>query len=94
MAGTRTPAALAGDLWLIESEGRPADHFEKMLAHVASAKAKDCLALVRQTVDPDKMVIVVVGDAAKLKADLETIAPVSVVAAKSTQGDAASTKTN
>ena len=34
---------------------------------------------VRRTIDPSKMVIVVVGDAAKIKDELETIAPVTVV---------------
>ena len=82
-AGNReTPQALAGDLWLIESENLPANHFEMMLSHVAASTAKDCLKLIRRTVDPSKMLIVVVGDAAKLKADLETIAPVTVVPTK------------
>ncbi len=82
-AGKReTPQALAGDLWLIEAEDLSTDHFEKMLSRVAATKAKDCLKLVRQTAKPSKMVIVVVGDANKLKQDLEEIAPVTVVSIK------------
>ncbi len=82
-AGKReTPQALAGDLWLIEAEDLSTDHFEKMLSHVAATKAKDCLKLIRRTVEPSKMVIVVVGDANKLKQDLEEIAPVTVVSSR------------
>ena len=82
-AGNReTPQAVAGDLWLIEAERLPRDHFEKMLAHVSTASARDCLDLIARTVDPEQMVIVVVGDASELKADLESIAPVTVVSRK------------
>jgi hypothetical protein len=34
---------------------------------------------VKETLDPTKLVIVIVGPADKLKADLEKIAPVTVV---------------
>ncbi len=79
-AGKReTPQALAADLWLIESEDLPEDHFEQMLSAVAATTAERCLTLIRQTVDPAKMVIVVAGDAAKLKAELETVATVTVI---------------
>ena len=82
-AGNReTPQAVAGDLWLIEAERLPRDHFEKMLAHVSTASARDCLDLIARTVDPEQMVIVVVGDASELKAGLESIAPVTVVSRK------------
>ena len=82
-AGKReTPQALADDLWLIEAEDLPVDHFERMLTHVSATKAENCLELVRKTIDPSKMVIVVVGDATKLKEDLEKIAPVTIVSGK------------
>jgi hypothetical protein len=37
--------------------------------------------LVRETIEPSKLVIIVVGEAEKLKEGLEQIAPVTVVAA-------------
>jgi zinc protease len=77
--GRETPQAVAADLWLIESEHLPADYYERMLARVAATTADDCLRVVRQTIDPSKLVIVVVGDAKALEADLAKIAPVTVV---------------
>ncbi len=74
-----TPQQLAGELWQIESEGLPADHFETMLQEIGNATPEDCLQLARETLDPDKLVVVVVGEAAKIQADLEEIAPVTVV---------------
>jgi zinc protease len=77
-----TPQQIAGDLWLIESQGLGADYLEKLLGGIAKAKQTDCERLVRETIEPSKLVIVVVGEAEKLKEGLEKIAPVTVVAAK------------
>ena len=74
-----TPQQLAGDLWLIESNDLPPDHFEAMLEAIRTTSPQDCQQLVRDRLDPQKLTIVVVGDAAKLQQDLEKIAPVTVV---------------
>jgi zinc protease len=76
-----TPQAVAADLWLIQSQDLPADYLEQLLKGVAATTAEDCTRLVRETVDPGKMVVVVVGPADELKADLEKIAPLTVVEA-------------
>jgi predicted Zn-dependent peptidase len=47
---------------------------------VNAADEAKCLALANKTINPDQLTIVVVGDAEKIKADLEKIAPVTVVA--------------
>ena len=79
-AGKReTPQAVAQDLWYLEDNNLPADYFDKMLLHVERTTAKNCLALATDSVDPEKLVIVVVGDADKIKTDLEKIAPVTVI---------------
>ncbi len=79
-AGEReTPQSLAGDLWLIESEGLPEDYYKRMLESVQSTDADTCAAFAQHTLDTDKMVIVVVGPADALKEELETIAPVTVI---------------
>jgi zinc protease len=78
-AAHETPAAVAGDLWLLESEGLPSDWFNKMLAKVATVSADECADFVRKTIDDSHLVIVVVGEADKLKKPLEAIAPVTVV---------------
>jgi zinc protease len=76
-----TPQQVASDLWLIESQGLPADYFERMLERVARTDAAACMKLVRETIEPAKAVVVVVGDADKVRQDLEKIAPVTLVKA-------------
>lgn len=75
-----TPQQVAGDLWLVESNALGNDYFERLLSTIAAATDADCLALAKKTLNPDKMIVVVAGDASALKADLESIAPVTVVA--------------
>jgi zinc protease len=80
-----TPQAVAADLWLIQSQDLPADFLEQLLGGVAAATADDCTRLVSETIDPAKMIVVVVGPADELKADLEKIAPVLVVEPEAAQ---------
>jgi zinc protease len=79
--GRETPQQIAGDLWLIESQGLGEDYLERLLGGIAKTKRTDCERLVRETIEPGKLVIIVVGEAGKLKEGLEKIAPVTVVAA-------------
>jgi zinc protease len=80
--GRETPQQIASDLWLIESQGLGEDYLERLLGGIAKAKRTDCEHLVRETIEPSKLVIVIVGEAEKLKEGLEKIAPVTVVAVK------------
>ncbi len=77
-----TPQQVARDLWLIESQKLGDDYLERLLAKIAQTTEEDCGNLVDDTLNPDKMIIVVVGDAAKIKDQLWEIAPVTVVAAQ------------
>jgi zinc protease len=74
-----TPQQVANEFWEAELYRLPEDHFERTLARAATVTPEDCLALAKATVDPTKLVIVVVGDAGKLKEELEKVAPVTVV---------------
>lgn len=74
-----TPQQMASELWTIQSYGLPADHFEQTLQRVAQTDAAACQRLVRDLVDPGRLVVVVVGDPGKLQKDLEKVAPVTVV---------------
>jgi len=76
------PQQIASDLWLIESQQLGEDYLERLLAGIAETEREDCERLVRETIKPDNLVIVVVGEAGKLKEPLEAIAPVTVVKAK------------
>ncbi len=79
--GREIPQQVASDLWLIESQGLGDDYLERLLSGIAKAKQTDCERLAQNTLEPDKLVIVVVGEADKLKEELEKIAPVTVVSA-------------
>ena len=57
----------------------PQDHVAQTLAKVVKIGPDECVSLAREAIDPTKLIIVVVGSAEKLKADLEKIAPVTVV---------------
>lgn len=74
-----TPQQVASDLWTIESEGLPADYFQRQLAGIAATTGENCSQLAQAAVDPERLVIVVVGKAKALQADLEKIAPVTVI---------------
>jgi zinc protease len=74
-----TPQQVANELWDAELYGLPQDHFEQTLARAAAVTPEECVALAKATIDPSKLVVVVVGDAAKLKDELEKVAPVTVV---------------
>ena len=77
-----TPQQVAGDLWLLESENLDKDYYDKLLQTVQNTSAEDCVKLANKTIQPEKVVIVVVGDAAKIKSDLEKLAPLTVVSGK------------
>jgi predicted Zn-dependent peptidase len=79
-----TPQQIAGDMWLIESQSLGDDYLERLLKGIAEAEIEDCKRLTAETIDSDKLVIVVVGEAEKLKEDLEKIAPVTVIEQEST----------
>ncbi len=82
----QTPQQVAGQLWLIESEGLPEDYFERTLEKVSQTDAAGCQQLVRETLNPSKLVIVVVGSADKIQKELEKIAPVTLVKSGSASG--------
>ena len=74
-----TPQAIANDQWLIKTDGLPATYFDDYLAAVAKVTGADLVNAAKQLIDKDKLVIVVVGPADELKAQLKAIAEVEVV---------------
>ena len=74
-----TPQQVAQDLWLIKSQDLGDDYLDRLLHSVQNTTLEDCKNLVDKTINPDKMMIVVTGDAKVLKAPLEKIAPVTLV---------------
>jgi zinc protease len=77
-----TPQQVASELWRAELYGLPSDTVDRNVARATATNAEECLSFAREWIDPTKLVIVVVGSAEKLKAELEKIAPVTVVPGK------------
>lgn len=67
------------DLWIIESEELPTDHFQRYLAAVAATTPASVHQSARNLLDGKSLTIVVVGPADQLQPQLMTIAPVEVV---------------
>ena len=79
-AGDReTPEDIVRDLWLLETQGLPADYFKQYLAGINQTGLSDVKDAAGKLIHKKALVIAVVGEAAKVKADLEKIAPVTVV---------------
>jgi len=79
-AGTReTPQATVGDLWMINYCDLPEDFLDRYLAGIRKCQPADITRAARQLIHPSQVTIVVVGDGAVIKEDLEKIAPVTVV---------------
>jgi zinc protease len=74
-----TPEQIAGQLEHDSLAGLPLDNLQRTFKKIAAADAAQCQALVNRLVKPDHMLIVVVGDAAKIGNDLKAIAPVTVL---------------
>ena len=74
-----TPQSVADDLWLIESHNLSSDYLDRLLKSIAETTASQCTDLAKSTIDPDEMILVVVGNAKEIQNDLEKIAPVTVV---------------
>jgi zinc protease len=74
-----TPEQIAAQLAHEALNGLPLDYLQRSLATIGSATAPQCQALARRIIDPERLVIVVVGDASLVAKDLEAVAPVTVV---------------
>lgn len=74
-----TPASVVADRWVIEYAGLPQDYFKQYLDRVRKTSGDDVLKAAGKLIHPDQLTIVVVGEAEKLKTQLESIAPVQVV---------------
>jgi len=79
-AGEReTPDQIVNDLWMIETQGLPADYFKSYLGAINATTLDQVFKSAGELIDRKKLVIAVVGEAAKVKKSLEEIAPVTVV---------------
>ena len=78
-----SPGQVVGDLWLIEYAGLPKDYLSRFLKGVKSTTVEDVHRVAAKLIDEKELTVVVVGEANAVKADLEKIAPVTVITEQS-----------
>jgi zinc protease len=66
-----TPGQIADRLDRLFSDGRPADFYDRFVARVAAVRAEDVRNVARETIRPDRLAIVIVGDVAKIRPEIE-----------------------
>ena len=74
-----TPQAVAARLWSLELNDLPDDYWTRYLAAIAGMTSDAVADAAHELLDPDHMVVVVVGDADAVKESLEEIAEVELV---------------
>ncbi|GMV99823.1 MAG: hypothetical protein AMXMBFR84_09620 [Candidatus Hydrogenedentota bacterium] len=74
-----TPGDNVREMWKIQINGLPKDYLQRVVEGYKATTPEQVQDIATTLVHPDKMLIVVLGDAAKVKEGLETIAPVTVV---------------
>lgn len=74
-----TPQQAADYQWIIDSYGLPKDYLRQAMDAYKKATRDDVRHIAEDVIDLDKVVIVVAGDAAKTKENLEKIAPVTII---------------
>jgi zinc protease len=77
-----TPQSRADAIWLLLEQGLPPDYYRKAFDGYRNATADRALAVAKEHIHPERMLIVVAGDAKRIQEGLEKIAPVEVVTAK------------
>jgi len=74
-----TPGEVASQFARLTVNGLPLDYVQKTFAAIARTEAPQCQALVEHFVDPEHLLIVVVGDASRVSTNLQSIAAVTVL---------------
>jgi predicted Zn-dependent peptidase len=78
-----TMAAVMGGMEAIVLYHRPDNYYETLAGRYRALTAPELDAAAKAAIDPDKLTWVVIGDAAKVKPQLDTLGiPVEVVTAK------------
>ena len=77
--GLETPGQIADRWWNLLVWGLPENWYTDYQKGLISTSDPAVLRSAAERIDPSRLVIVVVGKAADIKADLERIAPVEVV---------------
>ncbi|MCD6288096.1 MAG: insulinase family protein, partial [Candidatus Hydrogenedentes bacterium] len=65
--------------WFIENNNLPKDYLNRSIKGYKTTGPDDVVRVADTRVDPDRLAIVIVGDADAVRSQLETIAPVTVI---------------
>ncbi|HEY6866537.1 MAG TPA: insulinase family protein [Candidatus Eisenbacteria bacterium] len=79
-----TLAARAAQWLAADHYGLPAEFFERYHERIGAIGAQDAAAAARHWIDPSRLVVVVVGPAARIKPQLDALGPVDVLAPPTT----------
>jgi zinc protease len=74
-----TPQDVVGDLWRLRLHGLEPDYYERYLAGIVAVTPTEVQHTAADLIDPDNLIIVVVGNAAELKPQLESIGTVHLI---------------
>ncbi|MBC8146310.1 MAG: insulinase family protein [bacterium] len=77
-----TPGQVAGFVRTVALYDLPHDYYERFPDAIRAVTRERILEVAKRYMDPNTMIVVVVGDAAKIKSELEEFGPVSVVGAE------------
>ena len=77
-----TPSSIAGMIAVQRTLGLPRDYWRTYRGRIAAVTADQALQAARKYVDPDRMLVVVVGKASAVEASLRPFGPVRVVPAE------------
>lgn len=85
--GLETPQDFMAYQWIIEYNGLPADYLNGALEGYTATEREDISRIAREIVDDQRLVVVVVGDAAAIRDGLEEILPVTVIEAPAAEAE-------
>ena len=74
-----TPASIANELWSLHTHGLDQSFVKNYLDSVVKATPEDVTQVAQTAIDPEHLVIVVVGSAEEVLKELQAIAPVTVL---------------
>ena len=74
-----TPSDVLTYEWIIEYNDLPADYLQQAMEGYRDTTEEDLARIASDIIDPDRLAIVVVGEADRIRDSLEAIAPVEIV---------------
>lgn len=74
-----TPQQMARDIWMIHHQRLQPDYLKRLFSAIAKAAPQQVFEFAHQLVQPDKLIITAVGDAAAIQSQLEPFGAVELI---------------